>query len=158
MATSTRETETAPAVRVSRTIRASRQRVFRAWTEPELLMRWFVGPDDPMRIVELDLRPGGRYRLEGTMQSRPWKVWGTYREVVPNSRLVYTWTWDNDAELGEPLGKDTLVTVEFLERGAETEVIVTHEKLVTERARTEHANGWVECLDRVAALSEKEQA
>ena len=148
--------EAPPAVRLTRTIRASRQRVFRAWTDPELLMRWFITPDDEMRIIELDLRAGGRYRLEGTVRARPWAVWGTYREVVPPSRLVYTWTWDNDSNLGEPLGKDTLVTVEFLERGAETEVVVTHEKLATERARTEHANGWVECLDRVAALAEKE--
>jgi uncharacterized protein YndB with AHSA1/START domain len=120
-------------------------------------MRWFIAPEDQMRIVELDLRPGGRYRLEGTVRARPWSVWGTYREVVPPSRLVYTWTWENDAALGEPLGKDTLVTVDFHERGAETEVVVTHEKLATERARIEHANGWVECLDRVAALAEKEE-
>jgi uncharacterized protein YndB with AHSA1/START domain len=120
-------------------------------------MRWFIEPDDPMRVVELDLRTGGRYRLEGTVRTRPWKIWGTYREVAPPSRLVYTWSWDNDAELGEPTGEDTLVTVDFRERGPETEVVVTHEKLGTPRTRAEHEEGWVGCLDRLAAILEKEE-
>jgi uncharacterized protein YndB with AHSA1/START domain len=120
-------------------------------------MRWFVTPDDEMRVVELDLRAGGAYRLEGTVHARPWSVWGTYKEVVPPTRLVYTWTWNNDAALGEPLGDDTLVTVEFLEHGSETEVVVTHERLASERARAEHRDGWIECLARVEALVEQEE-
>ena len=158
MATTSNETAEIPIVRVTQTIRASRARVFRAWTDPELLMRWFIPPDDQMRVVELDLRAGGRYRLEGTVRARPWSVWGIYREVAPPSRLVFTWTWENDATLGEPLGKDTVVTVDFRERGAETEVVVTHERLVTEKARAEHQAGWVECLDRIAGIVEKEEA
>ena len=157
MARTSNETAEIPIVRVTQTIRASRARVFRAWTDPELLMRWFIPPDDQMRVVELDLRAGGRYRLEGTVRARPWSVWGTYKEVAPPSRLVFTWTWENDAALGEPLGKDTVVTVDFRERGAETEVVVTHERLVTEKARAEHQAGWVECLDRIAGIVEKEE-
>ena len=162
MAASTGETRAPQVLRVTRTIRASRARVFRAWTDPELLMRWFVSPEDQMRIVELDLRAGGRYRLEGTVRERPWSIWGIYKEVSPPSRLVYTWNWDNDAELGEPLGKDTLVTVDFRQRGGETEVVVTHEGLATERARSEHNAGWIECLQRVGeiagALEEEERS
>ena len=157
MARTSNETAEIPIVRVTQTIRASRARVFRAWTDPELLMRWFIPPDDQMRVVELDLRAGGRYRLEGTVRARPWSVWGIYREVAPPSRLVFTWTWDNDAALGEPLGKDTVVTVDFRERGADTEVVVTHERLVTEKARAEHQAGWVECLGRIAGIVEKEE-
>lgn len=145
-----------PAVRVSRTFKASRQRVFRAWTDPELLMRWFIEPDGEMQVRELDLRTGGRYRLEGRDRGRPWRIEGRYLEVTPPSKLVYTWSWDNDENLGDPVGRDTLVTVEFRERGAETELVVTHERLATERARAEHDAGWIGCLDRLGSLVEKE--
>jgi uncharacterized protein YndB with AHSA1/START domain len=142
------------AVRVTRTIRASRHRVYRAWTDPELLMRWFIEPDGDMRVVEMDLRAGGHYRLEGKIGDRPWAVWGTFREVTPPSKLVYTWSWENDPALGEPLASGTVVQVEFHERGSETEVVVTHEGFATERARSEHNAGWIGCLDRLAAIAE----
>ena len=51
---------------VTRTFQASRQRVFRAWTDPELMMRWFVDDDGEMTVCEIDLREGGSYRFEGT--------------------------------------------------------------------------------------------
>lgn len=145
-----------PPVRVSRTIQASRHRVFRAWTDPELLMRWFIEPDGEMQVRELDLRTGGRYALEGRDRGKPWRIEGRYLEVVPPERLVYTWTWENDPALGDPVGGDTLVTVEFLERGAGTEVVVTHERLATERARADHGAGWIGCLDRLGSLVEQE--
>ena len=143
-----------PSIRVSRTIRASRHRVYRAWTDPELLMRWFIEPDGNMRVVHMDLRPGGTYRLEGRVGEKPWAIWGTYREVSPPSRLVYTWCWDNDPALGDPLGGDTVVRIEFLERGADTEVVVMHEGFATERARAEHNTGWIGCLDRLGGIAE----
>ncbi len=117
-------------------------------------MRWFIEPDGEMRVAALDLRTGGHYRLEGTDGGKPWSIWGTYREVTPPSKLVYTWSWDNDPALGDPIGEDTVVTVEFLDRGADTELVVTHERLATERARAEHDAGWIGCLDRLAKIAE----
>ncbi len=150
------QTAAPPPVRVTRTFKASRHRVFRAWTDPELLMRWFIEPDGEMRVRELDLRVGGRYALEGRDRGKPWRIEGRYLEVEPPAKLVYTWTWDNDPALGDPVGSDTLVTVEFLERGGETELVVTHERLATERARAEHDAGWIGCLDRLGGLVEQE--
>jgi uncharacterized protein YndB with AHSA1/START domain len=143
-------------LKVSRTIRASRQRVFRAWTEPELMMRWFVEGDDEMRVCRIDLREGGHYEFEGTSRGRPWSVRGEYLEVRPPERLVYTWTWDNDPKHGEPTG-DTLVTIDFIERGKETDVVLTHERFATAKAREEHKNGWMGCLDRLSKLAEGEE-
>jgi uncharacterized protein YndB with AHSA1/START domain len=141
------------ALKVTRTIRASRQRVFRAWTEPELMMRWFVEADDEMRVCRIDLRKGGRYEFEGLSRGRPWSVRGEYLEVRPPERLVYTWTWNNDPDHGEPQG-DTVVTIDFIERGNETDVVLTHERFATAKAREEHAQGWKGCLDRLATLAE----
>ncbi len=58
---------------------------------------------------------------------------------------MYTWRWEAEPELGE-----TLVTVEFLDRGTSTEVVLTHEFFVTEKARDDHQKGWHGCLDRLA--------
>ena len=127
-------------LRVTRTFRASRQRVFRAWTEPELMMRWFVEGDGNMTVCEIDLREGGSYRLEGNMNGKRWRIWGEYLEVRPPERLVYTWTWKHDPGIGTSEG-DTTVTVEFHERGGETELVLTHERFATATARDEHTQG-----------------
>jgi uncharacterized protein YndB with AHSA1/START domain len=144
------ETEASDRVQVSRTIQASRQRVYRAWTEPELLMKWFIESDGDMHVRELDLREGGRYRFEGLERGKPWALEGVYLEVRPGERLVYTWKWENDLALGGP--GDTIVTVEFHDRGKQTEVIVTQEGFTNALARDEHGRGWVGCLDRLGSL------
>lgn len=138
-------------LRVTRTLRASRQRVFRAWTEPELMMRWFVEGDGNMTVCEIDLREGGRYRLEGDIGGKRWRIWGSYLEVRPPERLVYTWTWQHDKGIGTPEG-DTKVTVEFHARGDETELTLTHERFASVEARDEHTQGWKGCLDRFAKV------
>jgi uncharacterized protein YndB with AHSA1/START domain len=70
---------------------------------------------------------------------------GTYREVRPPERLVCTWRWEAEPEYGE-----TLVTVEFLDRGGSTEVVLTHELFPTDEARRGHEQGWTSSLDRLA--------
>jgi uncharacterized protein YndB with AHSA1/START domain len=142
-------------VRVSRTFQASRQRVYRAWTDPELLIRWFVDDDGDMRVRTLDLRVGGRYRFEGTQRGRSWAIEGVFREVRPPERLVYTWAFPDNPEFGEP--GETKVTVEFRERGRETEVTVTHEGFTNAASRAEHEKGWIGCLDRLGSIAASEK-
>jgi uncharacterized protein YndB with AHSA1/START domain len=139
-----------PSVRVSRTFEATRQRVYKAWTDPELLIRWFVDSDGEMLVREMDLRAGGRWRFEGTQHGRTWVIEGIFREVRPPERLVYTWRFPENPEFGEP--GDTQVTVEFRERGKTTEVTITHEGFTNAVARDEHTKGWVGCLDRLGRL------
>jgi uncharacterized protein YndB with AHSA1/START domain len=135
-------------LRVTRTFSASRQRVFRAWTEPELMMRWFVEGDGNMTVCDIDLREGGTYRLEGEMSGKHWRIWGSFLEVRPPERLVYTWVWKHDVGIGTSEG-DTTVTVEFHERGGETELVLTHERFASVTARDEHTQGWQSCLKRL---------
>ena len=89
-------------------------RVFRAWTEAADLYRWFAPADDyGIRIAELDLRPGGRYHFEMTAKNgEQFQVSGTYREIHPPERLVFTWRWQGWGKEQE----DSLVTIQFLER------------------------------------------
>ena len=74
-------------------------------------------------------------------------VTGTYQEVSPPQRLVFTWKWETEPQHGE-----TLVTIEFLDRGGKTEVILTHERFPSETARDEHHKGWTGCLDRLGKV------
>ncbi len=103
-------------LRASRTFAARRETVFRAWTTAEAIRRWFIEPSDGRWTEEplLDPRPGGQYRFAGESAGKPWCVHGTYREVRPPERLVFTWEWDDHPNPGDS-GR-TLVTVDFVDR------------------------------------------
>ena len=141
-----RITSDEPILRIQRTFAAPRDRVYRAWTDAGELTRWFAPGDDYVtKVIELDLRVGGRYRIEmHSPRGNIHCVLGTYREVRAPERLVFTWCWE-----GKDMG-ETLVTVEFRERGPSTEVILTHEVFPTQEVRDEHTKGWNGCLDRLA--------
>ena len=132
-----------------RVFKAEREKVFRAWTDPEELKKWWGPEGYATPSAEVDLRVGGKYRLG--MRKLPHGeiiyLSGIYREVRPPERLVYTWRWEAQPEHGE-----TLVTVEFREVGDSTEVVLTHERFPTEKARDDHNRGWSGCLDRLAKL------
>lgn len=130
---------------VRRTVSASRERVFRAWTDPRALRQWCCPVGFTVAAAEVDLRPGGRYRI--AMQppdaAEPNVAYGTYREVQPPERLVFTWQWEG-GEMGE-----TLVTVEFRDLGGETEVVLVHERFPAADLRDLHAEGWNACLEHL---------
>ena len=137
------------AFRITRTIPAPRDAVFRAWTEPDRIREWSCPPGGTIRDSQVDLVPGGPYRLlieaeGGTFHT----AFGVYREVDPPSRLVYTWDWEEpEAAVGE-----TLVTVEFVADGASTEVVLAHEGFAAAEAAEGHRLGWTWSLERLEAL------
>jgi len=101
-------------LRLTRAVPAPRDAVFRAWTDPEALRRWWA-PAEGMSLpaAEVDLRPGGRYRF--TMRNakgEEFHLTGVYREVRPPERLVYTWRWEGTERDGDG---ETLVVVESAE-------------------------------------------
>jgi uncharacterized protein YndB with AHSA1/START domain len=137
------------ALSARRVLRATPERVFRAWTRPEELKRWFApGPEYSIPIAEVDLRVGGRYRLGMLAPGRPQAsiATGTYEEITPYSRLVFTWRWEEaPAEAAS-----TLVTVEFRPHGSGTEMVLTHEGFSDSQERDEHGTGWEGCLGLLA--------
>jgi uncharacterized protein YndB with AHSA1/START domain len=142
-------------VQIQRIFDAPRERVFRAWTEPEELKKWWGPAGFSTPSAEIDLRVGGRYRL--VMRSPDGGLSylvGAYREVLPPERLVYTWSWEEGSagDCANAITDETLVTVEFHERGNSTEVLLTHDYLPDERAREGHTEGWSGSLDRLAEL------
>jgi uncharacterized protein YndB with AHSA1/START domain len=140
------------AVHLARTFAAPRERVFRAWTEADAVVRWFGGPLGSTESVETDVRVGGRYRI--TFKSPPGRtvyLAGTFLEVDPPKRLVYTFAWERMPLLAFRMG-DSKVTVEFHELADETEVRLTHELLDKRRLRAFHRWGWNHSLDMLARL------
>jgi uncharacterized protein YndB with AHSA1/START domain len=138
-------------IHITRTFAAPREKVFRAWTEPQELKKWWAaGPGYTTPIAEVDLRVGGRYRLGMKPPDKDVVhiVGGAYREVQRPSRLVYTWVWEGSSAPG------TLVTVEFRDQGASTEVTLVHEPFADSQSREQHLAGWTGCLDRLTNLVE----
>jgi len=128
---------------LTHTFTAPRERVFLAWVDPELFMRWFPGPG-MTQDVKSDLRVGGTYSMTVQCSEGPRsRIYGEFREVRPPEKLSYTWSFDPPRET--PV-RDSLVTVEFRERGQWTDLVLRHEALPTEAERKEHAEGWKGCL------------
>lgn len=146
--TTSTSTSTVRELVISRAFDAPRQLVFKAWTEPERLVRWWGPRGFTLPVCKMELRPGGAYRFcmrsaEGTDH---W-LQGVYREVVEPERLVFTWAWE-DAE-GQ-LGPETVVTVTFVEQGDRTRLVVHHARFETDSARDAHQEGWTSCIERLA--------
>ena len=137
-------------LQVNRFIHAETEQVFSAFTLPEILVDWF-GPDFcfPMD-AEVDLRPGGTYRIEmETDDMGPTEIVGTYQEVIPNSLLVFTWAWKETSVMG---AGETLVRVELIEIEGGTEVKVHHSGFPNLDERDIHTQGWNSALDNLEVL------
>ncbi len=142
---------TATDLRLERTIEASPEEAFDAWTNPEVLRRWWAAdPTWVTPIAEVDLRVGGRYRLsmEDPVSGTTHTVVGEYREVQRPERLVYSWSWERSD--GQPDHTST-VTVEFLGEGERTTIVLEHTELASSESRDGHREGWIACLDNLQA-------
>jgi len=132
---------------IIRFINAPPARVYKAWTDPAELQRWF-GPEEVRTIkIDADVRVGGKYRWDLLKQDgEEWACLGEYRELVPGKKIVFTWKWDDDESWEN---HNSIVTVEFSARDGGTEVKLTHEKLPSEESRDRHNQGWNSVLDRL---------
>ena len=134
------------------TFDATCERVFRAWTDPAMLKQWFrAAPDFTTHIAEVDLRVGGRYRL-GMQPPESEQVMiatGEYRLIQPPEKLVFTWAWEGAAT------PETLVTIEFRQKGRQTEITLSHKHFLDPAERDQHNQGWQGCLIQLATYLEK---
>ena len=93
-----------------------------------------------MSLTQLDVRVGGHFRIVfGGPQGKDHEVHGVYREVVPNRKLVFTWTWPNSTP-----ERGSLVTIVFKQSGSGTELEFRHEQHFDETVRDNHQRGWSE--------------
>ncbi len=133
-----------PFLVLERRFAASPEKIYRAWTTPEALSRWF-GPDTAKFVsAELDVSVGGRYRIVMRLpDGEEARVGGAYREVVENRKLVFTWAWEGTPE------RESLVTVEIAPEEKGALLILRHEEFFDEAACVHHRDGWTASLDRM---------
>ena len=150
-------------VEIQRRFPVGRDALFHAWTDPQALKAWF-GPDGvETRLAEVDLRVGGRFRVEMVMSSGSVVVHlGLYQEILSPEKLVFTWLLQDQAcegSAGENV--ETRVTVRFAIVDEETtDLHLLHEGLPTQKARDGHKFGWngsFDCLNRYVKSTESSE-
>jgi uncharacterized protein YndB with AHSA1/START domain len=143
-----------PVLELKRTFGARREKVFDAWVKPELMARWFCSaiPNRSGRIAVLDARPGGLYLIEvdDSSTGTRYQLRGEYREVRRPERLVFTWEFEPDPEFGK-----MTIHLDFIERGADTDLILTQVNFPSAASRDGHGRGWKFCLDALGDYLEE---
>jgi uncharacterized protein YndB with AHSA1/START domain len=144
---------------VTRFIDAPREKLYAAWTKPELLTQWFtIGPWKASH-ADLDVRPGGSSHV--TMRGADGTEWpnrDVYLEVVPNERLVLTDAYTKAWEPSDKAGMTVLLTFEPEGSGTRFTIRFRH---WTVEDREEHENNmgfhanWKASIDQLAALAAK---
>lgn len=133
---------------IERTFQAPAEAVFDAWTNEEVMRRWFHGEhawETP--VAEVDLRLGGNVRVvmrdpeKGTDHGGG----GHYTEIDPPRRLAFTWTWDDE----KAESRQTLIELDFEEADGATTVRLTHSNLRDQESVISHEGGWNNCLDNL---------
>ena len=129
---------------VTRTVNAPARLVFEAWTKAELFRRWWVPKSYGLTLLscEMDVRVGGQYRLVFRHEDSTMEFFGTYLEVTPHSRLV--WTNEEGGE-GEPV-----TTVTFEEKRGKT-LLVMHELYSSKEALDAAGTGAADAMGETFA-------
>jgi uncharacterized protein YndB with AHSA1/START domain len=132
-----------PALRLERRYRVAPEKLWRAWTDPQALKQWWGSdPGYSVSVAELDVRVGGRFRIVfGGPQGTEHECAGLYQEVLPNRKLVFTWSWPNSTP-----ERISVVTLVFKAAGGGTELDFRHEQFFDEAARDGHKQGWGEAF------------
>lgn len=141
-----------PSLTLKRRLKARPEKVWRAWTDPTQIVMWFGPGNCDYLAHEIDLRVGGRFRVafRTDIDGKPdetHEVGGTYREIVENQKLVFSWNWVTTPE------RVSQVTVTLKPDGeAGTLLTLHHEQLWDEASKTGHTRGWTASLNKLEAL------
>jgi len=145
---------------ITRIFDAPLEAIWRAWTEPDRIMRWWGPKDYTSPAAKIDLRVGGKYlycmrSLEGQ------DIWstGVYREIVPMERIVATDCFADEHGnivpathygMTEDIALEMLLTVTFDERGGKTTLTLRHAGIPAGEMSAEASEGWNQSLDKLA--------
>lgn len=137
---------------ITRTIAAPRELVFKVWTQPEHLVRWWGPKDFTLPVCEQDFRTGGKYRF-CMLAPDGFECWvsGEYKEIIEPERIVFTWIRPPMDDLPE---RTNLVTVTFEACGDKTNLTLHHAIFMTTGDRDGHNVGWSQCMDRLVSYAE----
>jgi uncharacterized protein YndB with AHSA1/START domain len=141
-------TQDRPSLSIVRHYAARPEKVWRAWTDPQALSRWFGPADtDAVTQAELDVRVGGHYSIAfRTTDGEGHRVSGIYQEVEPERRLSFTWAWQSTPE------RVSLVTIELEPAAGGCELRFRHDRFFDQQARDNHERGWTGTFAKLDAF------
>ncbi len=143
---------------ITRMIDAPREKVYRAWTEAELLKQWFAPLPYTTPSATLDVRPGGSnvIVMRGP-DGNEFPNAGTYLEVVKNERLVFTDAYTKDWEPSQKPFMTVILTFENVGGKTQYTARVRHWTVADREAHEKMGfhQGWGQCADQLAALVAK---
>ncbi|PYK40993.1 MAG: SRPBCC domain-containing protein [Verrucomicrobia bacterium] len=138
---------------IKRLIKAPRDRVYAAWTDPAQLKQWFGPENVQTHDFIAEVRVGGKFRWDLTSsEGERMAVGGEYHELRPGRKIVFTWQWEDDEAWENNV---SIVTVELTDRDDGTELRLTHERLPNEASRDGHTRGWNSALDKLEKFVSK---
>ena len=135
---------------IKRTFDAPRDLLWKVWSDPVQAKNWWGPNGFTAPVVELDVRPGGKWRAMMRSPDRK-ELWqhGVYREIVPPEKISFTFVWDENPQ------DETLITITFAARGNKTEMVFRQGAFKSIEDREGHEGGWNESFDRFAAYLKK---
>jgi len=132
---------------IKKTFKVSKKQLFDAWTQPEMMEKWFFVGENWSAKSTTDLKVGGSYKnVMNTDEKETHEVYGTYKEVSPYDKLVFTWD--------SPMAAGTVVTLDFKEQGDGTELTLTHDLFKDTQSRDDHNKGWTGCLNNLEKFTQ----
>jgi uncharacterized protein YndB with AHSA1/START domain len=141
------KTKEQPSLEIRRFIKAPRDRVYAAWTDPAQLRQWFGPEKVKTRELVAHTHVGGSFRWDlTTPDGEEMTCCGEYRELQPGKKIVFTWEWQDDEDWENNI---SVVTVKLDDADGGTELRLTHEKLPNEQSRDGHTGGWNSALDKL---------
>ena len=137
----------APELTIEREFAHPPEAVFRAWTQSEALCQWMGPGEVKCPDARMDAREGGDYVFPMiTPDGQTPTVRGTILEIVPNERLKFSWSWDQeDGSAGQYME----VTLEFHAEGAGTRMVLHQVNFIDVDARDKHSHGWNGSFDKL---------
>lgn len=135
---------------ITRVFDAPASVLFALWTQAAHMKNW-MGPEGfDCPAAEIDFRVGGGYRamIQSSEYGESWFS-GTYREIVANKRLVFTFTWDS----GPSGGVETLITITFAEHDGKTTQTFHQTPFLDVERRDSHVGGWTSAFEKEAAYA-----
>jgi uncharacterized protein YndB with AHSA1/START domain len=131
-------------LQVTQFISGGRKKVFQAWIDPEFANRWLCPEECRVTSNQADVRVGGKYRESMQCGNDIHTVYGVYREIVPDKKLVFTHQWE------EPNSIETIVEVELADMKDGTEVTLTQKGFINATTAKGHEEGWASALRNLA--------
>lgn len=128
---------------IERMFNTNKEHVFEAWTNSEHLATWFSPNPEVSVEANLDLQTGGAYSLSFGFAT----VRGTYKDISPYDKLVFTWQWDHEKHIPEML---ISLSFESIESG--TKMTLIHSQLLNDEEISGHKEGWESNLANLEAF------